>query len=342
MINDVTGLPVHADGLLRIAPFAALPAAVSSCGASFAPILAEAGLAPQAFDDSETRIGVLQAGRLLALSAQRTACPHIGLLAGRGLGLATLGRIGELARGARDVAAALRGLIVALHMHDRVTVPTLSVRGGTASLSTVAIGDLRDGAAEIADLTMCACFNILRELCGAGWKPLAVRLARRPPPSRRPYIVAFGPTLGFDAEYNTLSFDQSWLRRPVNPQAQARPDPLARMADRHPLDAPAQVRRACVQAVIEGMPTVERLASLMGLSRRTLNRRLALNGTTARTELVRVRMGIARQLLAGTDLPLAEIADLLGYGDPSAFTRAFRGELDNAPSTWRLRRQATS
>lgn len=336
MIHDLTGLPVLADGMLRASPFSGLPAALASFGVPLGPILKEVGFPPGMLDDADAQIGIAQAGRLLSLSARRAACPQIGLLIGRTTGLGTLGRIGELARDARDVGAAVRGLILALHMHDRATVPTLAEREGVAVLSTVALGDLREGAAEISDLTMCACFNILRELCGTTWQPLDVGLSRRSPPDRRPYIQAFGAAVHFDAEFNALTFDADWLKRPVRPRAQPQPDLLVRAAGRHPLEAAGQIRRACVQAIMEGKPTVERLADLVGLSRRTLNRRLALDGTTARAELLRVRVRIARQLLAGTSLPLAEIADLLGYADTPAFTRAFRSEVDAAPAAWRL------
>ncbi|MCW5737167.1 MAG: AraC family transcriptional regulator [Enhydrobacter sp.] len=336
LIHDLTGFPVLPDGMLRVAPLSGLPAALASLGVTLDPLLEEVGLPYGIMDDADTQIGIAQAGRLLSLSAERAACPQIGLLIGRSTGLGTLGPIGELARDARDVGTALRGLILALHMHDGATVPTLAERQGVAALSTVALGDLREGAAEISDLTMYACFNILRELCGAMWQPLNVGLSRRSPPDRRPYVQAFGAAVHFDAEYNTLTFNADWLKRPMRLRAKPQPDLLLRAAGRHPLDAAGQIRRACVQAIMEGKPTVERLAELVRLSRRTLNRRLALNGTTARAELLRVRVRIARQLLAGTGLPLADIADLLGYADTPAFTRAFRNEIDAAPAAWRL------
>ncbi len=342
MIHELTGLPVLAEGMLRASPFGGLQATLATFGVPLDPILEEVGLPLGTLDDADAQIGIVQAGRLLALGAERAACPQIGLLLGRTVGLGTLGPIGKLARTARDVGAALRGLILALHMHDRATVPTLVEKEGIAVLSTVALGDLRDGAAEIADLTMCACFNILRELCGSTWQPFDVGLSRRPPPDRRPYVRAFGTAVHFDSEYNALAFDAGWLKRAVRPRAKPLPDLLVRAVDRQPLDAASQVRRACVQAILEGSPTVERVADAVGLSRRTLNRRLALDGTTARAELLRVRVRIARQLLAGTGLPLAEIADLLGYADTPAFTRAFRGELDKAPAAWRLSEKSAS
>ncbi|MSP75954.1 MAG: AraC family transcriptional regulator [Rhodospirillaceae bacterium] len=88
-------------------------------------------------------------------------------------------------------------------------------------------------------------------------------------------------------------------------------------------------------AIIIGDPSIERLAGLADCSRRSLNRHLAVFDTTARTELLRVKLQIARQLLTATDLSLREIATLLGYNDAAAFTRAFRTGVGSAPSQWR-------
>ena len=81
----------------------------------------------------------------------------------------------------RNAAEALRGLLLALHLHDRATVPNLSTAGDTAIFGTVPLGELAAGGAEVADLTMMACHNLVRELCGPGWRPREVQLARRAP-----------------------------------------------------------------------------------------------------------------------------------------------------------------
>jgi len=67
-----------------------------------------------------------------------------------------------------------------------------------------------------------------------------------------------------------------------------------------------------------------RVAELLSMHRRTLNRRLDACGTTFQTLVEEVRFGIARQLLEDTDLPLSQVAATVGYSDVSAFTRAFR------------------
>lgn len=338
MLNDLTGFPVLREGTLRAAPFQAVPALLARFGVRPAGPCRDAGIPVALLSDPEGVISIEQAGRLLASCVRHTGCVPFGLLLGESFSLDTLGPIGALARGARDVGAALTGIVLALHLHDRVTVPALRRLGREAALATIPLGRLEQGAPEIADLTMMACRNIVRDLAGPGWSPGEVRLARRAPADRRVYERRLGAPVRFDGDHNALVFDAAWLSRPV--AAQARPGvSLEQVAARHPLDLPALVRRACVQAILEGDGRVARLAALAGCGTRTLNRRLARVGTTARAEMNRVKLEMAMQLLLATDLPLVEVSALLGYADAAAFTRAFRTGLGRAPSEWRRRRR---
>jgi len=340
MFNHLTGIRVIEEGSLRVAPLLGLAEVAASNGMSLDDIVEAAGLPADVLSHPENTISIVEADQLLSLVARQMDCPHVGLLVGKDTGLGTLGAIGRVAIGARDTGAALRGLIVALHMHDRTTVPALTVAGQIATLSTVSLSQGGEGAAIVADLTMMACFNIMRELCGPAWKPRQVRLARRRPAGTGPYVQAFGQRPGFDAGFNALEFDAAWLRAPLPLDLRRKAEPFDHTAAARLLDPASQVRRACVTALIEGDASVARLAALMNSSRRTLNRRLAFLRTTARAELGTARTLIAQQLLAATTLSITHIAGLLGYSDGGAFTRAFSRSAGVSPSEWRRQRSS--
>jgi len=87
--------------------------------------------------------------------------------------------------------------------------------------------------------------------------------------------------------------------------------------------------------------TGARLASsarLFSLHERTLRRRLDADRTTFHELLNDARFEVAQQLLSDTRLPAAEIAAILGYSNPGAYSRAFRGWSGSAPKRWRDRR----
>ena len=84
-----------------------------------------------------------------------------------------------------------------------------------------------------------------------------------------------------------------------------------------------------------GPPRVATVARALGLSARTLQRRLADEGTSFEAVLDRVRSGEAPRLLRARGAPVSEVAALLGYAEAASFTRAFRRWYGTTPSRWR-------
>ena len=81
---------------------------------------------------------------------------------------------------------------------------------------------------------------------------------------------------------------------------------------------------------------VEQVAQAVAVSRRTLDRRFAeVLGRTVHAELARVRMQMARGLLADGSRPIAEAARGCGYGTAASFSRAFRQHSGRWPSEYR-------
>lgn len=77
------------------------------------------------------------------------------------------------------------------------------------------------------------------------------------------------------------------------------------------------------------------IARLFSMHRRTLSRHLRIEGLAFRQVANEVRFEIACDLLANTDMELSQIATVLRYSEPSAFTRAFRRWSGQTPSAWR-------
>ena len=73
-----------------------------------------------------------------------------------------------------------------------------------------------------------------------------------------------------------------------------------------------------------GNPTIDKVAQLRGLSVRTLQRRLHDAGISYSELVEEVRYEMACDLLDSSEMRLAAIAKILGYKDPSSFSRAFK------------------
>lgn len=76
---------------------------------------------------------------------------------------------------------------------------------------------------------------------------------------------------------------------------------------------------------------MEAICKKLGVSTRTLQRRLQEEGGSFQQVLDQVRTSLAQHYLARTELPGAEIAFLLGFEEPNSFYRAFRGWTGKTP-----------
>ena len=90
-------------------------------------------------------------------------------------------------------------------------------------------------------------------------------------------------------------------------------------------------------------PTISAVARELGLSDRTLQRRIIDDGATFRQLLLEARQELAREYLNRPEIDVAEVAFLLGYEDSNSFYRAFRTWEGTTPSQLRaaLRRSET-
>ncbi len=96
-----------------------------------------------------------------------------------------------------------------------------------------------------------------------------------------------------------------------------------------------RVRAVLMEALPAGESSIDAVAARLALGRRTLQRRLADEGTSFQLELGAVREKLARHYLANTDLPGSQISFLLGFDDPNSFFRAFHGWTGSTPERTR-------
>lgn len=96
-----------------------------------------------------------------------------------------------------------------------------------------------------------------------------------------------------------------------------------------------QVRAVLGELAVTGPLSVARVACHLGTSPRSLQRSLARQKLTFRQLLDAARLDAARVLLRDTDLPVREIAVLVGYRTPGSFARAFARWTGQSPSAFR-------
>lgn len=115
---------------------------------------------------------------------------------------------------------------------------------------------------------------------------------------------------------------------------------IARLDTSGERPVPGRSFEALVAEVLERMPDhrgLDGVAAELGISRRTLQRRLTENGIDFRRVRATVRLTRAAELLHSSDAPIGEIALLVGYAEVSSFSHAFRRWCGETPREYRRR-----
>ena len=178
------------------------------------------------------------------------------------------------------------------------------------------------------------------------WTPHEIRFRHAPPTDLSPYEQLFGATVRFQQDADALLFDRSLLSQPIHTADHQ----LLRILEAHAQEILAELPPAddlvnrLEQFVVGALPNasagLSAAARALGMSTRTLQRRLRERGIVYAALIDELRRRLSGRYLADRDLSLGEIAYLLGYSESSAFNRAYRRWTGRTPSA--DRRSATA
>ena len=279
--------------------------------------------------DPDTRVSVTKIWNLWRILIDRTSDPILGLHLGMDIEMRRYGLVGYAMLNSRTVLDAVRRLTRYSRIISEALEVSLSEDAERVDIG-VAPNARLDALVHPVDARLTALVAAVRSLANAEIAPIEVRF-----PYRRPHRVSdhrryFRCELRFDCSGSGLTFRRADLDRAVASADEALAGYLDRYAEtvlaslaKHGSHA-ERVRRALWSQLADGPPTLRQAAATLGVSARTLQRKLSLEGTSFAEVLDEFRRAMAVSLLRDRSLAVYEVAFLLGYGDPSAFYRAFR------------------
>jgi AraC-like DNA-binding protein len=340
-VRKSTNSSQSSENLQRVGFLTLIPDALRRFNVDPTAVLATAGLGPQALDDPEATIPYPVMGRLLSVAAEETQCPEFALEIGRQIRTTHLGLLGQLMRNAPNLGVALMDFAAQQHRNAHGGVAYLLLDKESSFFGYAVYQQNVPGNHLISDGAAMAAFNLVNELSGSPVSPVQqVLLSRSEPSDLRPWQRSFRVKLGFNADKTGVVFPRRSLDLPISgADAELRQKLERRVAvlwNAGELDIVTRLRRELRIALLGRQVSGDEIAARLGVSRRTLHRRLANQGVRFQQLLDEARYEFARQLLANTRLRIAEIGLIVGYTDPSAFTRGFIRSAGMPPSEWRL------
>ncbi|MDH1105725.1 AraC family transcriptional regulator [Metapseudomonas otitidis] len=323
---------------------AVLHAAVA-LGLPRATLLQDSGLADADLNDPDARIPFTRQEALWHSIARHLDAPEPGLALGRALAPGQFSVLGYLLQSSPTLGEALEAELRYQRLVGEGGTLVVDARGDELWTLYRPL-DPRAPATRPRVLALMAFWvGLMRPLLD-DLRLLRATFQHPAPADLAPYQACFGCPLIFDAADYALVLPLSLRQTPLkqaNPPLQA---VLRQHAEALLARLPSEGLRARVVALLgaqlaHGEPDRAALASALGLSERTLQRRLAEEGSSYQHLLIDTRRQLAERHLQDADLPIAEIALLLGYSEPSVFFRAFRQWTGMTPGEYRqARRQA--
>lgn len=333
--------------LVKASIFHGFGAFAEKKGFDFAELLAGSGLRPEDVADPDAEVPLNAAATVLDEAAARCGDPCLGVHWAEEFGARSVGALGYMISNASSLRAAVKTVARYVHIHVRPVDIRFEEDDGYGHLSWQLPPELTAPRTQYVSLAMATLVIRLRKHAGPTWTPVGVELEHRVLADRETVLRVFGANVRYDCPRNVLHIRQSVLDRCASDADHRLYDILRQLGERllaecrQDDDFVGKTRRAIVAQLEAGEAKLKTVADQLGLSASTLRSRLAAVDTNFDAVMADTRRRMAETYLRDTELPLTEIAFLLGFSELSAFTRAASKWFGAPPSTRRaeLRRR---
>jgi AraC-like DNA-binding protein len=331
-------LPSAGGGIARLAY-----ARARAAGIELEPLLKKAGLTDRQIEDRHARLNVQDQIRFLNLAADALQDEFLGFHLAQDF---ELGEVGVL----YYVLASSALLSDALRRAERYSVIAnegVSVKyreGADIAIVFDYVGVSRHSDRHQIEFWIATLIRICRHLTNHRLLPIRVKVRHRRNEDSSEFDRFLGRRAMFGADVDEVVFSEAAKRMPITSA-----DPhLNELLTAYCEEALSRRRTKCgmLQSHVEnvivpllphGEARVDKVARRLGMSQRTLARRLSSEGLTFAGVLDRLRSDLATSYLGDADLSISQVAWLLGYREVSAFTHAFKRRTGMTPRDMRSR-----
>lgn len=310
-----------------------------SRGQSCDPFLADAGIAPELLAQAGARVTAAQYIALFRSLIDRLDDEGIGLLS-RPMKRGCFALTARSAMGAADLETAIRRIARSFRLIQDDALLELVREGSLAGVALRFVDPARPRPVFAHEMLLRVYWRLLAWLVG-GQLPIArFDFAFERPPHADSYEKIFPAASNFAQPRSAFWFDTARLRDPVRRDeaalraflAEGQANVILPPRGREPTRA--RVRQHLHHAQ-PAWPDLAATAAALHMSTSTLQRHLAAEGTSFQALKDELRRDIAIVRLNTSSVPLADLAQQLGFTDVAAFQRAFKSWTGSPPGAYR-------
>jgi len=315
-------------------------ATLSEFGVDAACLTAGLGITIDDLADPACRISFRQGREVILRAIRLTRGRALGLETGIREKIFSVGLVGYAMLTAKTAGDAVRlGLELQKDTGSMLEFDTRAAEGGVVVTAASRFHD-PDIHVFLVEEAFASFMGIATTLVGDGFRPRRLDLAYAAPPHAEDYRRIFGCEIRFGQMENAFVYDPAWYKRPL-----ATADPFThrqllefmaynRARGREAAEIIESVERVLRQK-LHGPNPISKVARALGMSERTLRRRLAESGVSFQSLLDGLRKNRALELLGNRHVSVEQIAFAVGFTDPHNFRRAFRRWTGSTPAALR-------
>jgi AraC-like DNA-binding protein len=336
--KDFRTIPSATGGIARLAC-----AGLRKSGKDVRHVLSAAGLSVQELNDSAARLAARTQLKVLDLAAEELRDDFFGFHLARSFDLREIGLVYYVMASSEYLAEAFRNCVRYSKINNEGVRLRFSLdRAATIALEYVDV-DRRSDRHHL-EFWLVTLVRICRQLTDSRLAPLKLKV--RHVRARRPaeFKTFFGTEVEFGADADEIVFSAPIASLPIV----GRDTYLNKLLRRYAEEAlgsrskdhatiRSEVQRIPPQLLPHGKANASEVARQLGMSPRTLSRKLQSEGGVPFAEILDdLRAALAKRYLSDRELPVSEIAWLLGYREVSSLTHAFRRWTRTSPRQFRL------
>jgi len=304
------------------------------------PLLQDLGLPTETPASHELFVASIAIYAFVERSARLAADPFLGFFIGSALDLRTWDPIATAAERATTVGELLTMFSVNAAEHSTATRFYLSTDGerSTFGFNRVKKPKFRPGQNDA--FYMGFMLRLLKHATRDRWDATQVLFCVADPVcvpvNGEAYRIAKGDRSGVQITFPSLwlfeRFEKSYFHASVSKE----------LPGQIPQSLVESLRSALRPHVHNGDMTADKAARICGYERRRLSRELRERGTTISKEIAKLRSQKAEQDLVNTNRRIADIAQTVGFTDPTVFSRAFKNWTGQSPQEYRRTHKSPS
>jgi AraC-like DNA-binding protein len=313
--------------LIRAAPVRAFVNRLGEWGVPVGRLLDRARLSQRVLveGDTEALVPLVSVGRFLEDTARSQGVEDLGFRLGTSIEVRNLGLFGRMLEAGPSLGDALARACRHWSAFDSGERCWITRCGDRVEVHHQYLHEEAITWEQGKGVALALYLKYIAAAAGPGWYPTRIGLPLRALPGAHAHPLLAKARLELGRPWMTIAVPASVLDRPLSRLRGPEPPRQSRSWDENlPAgDVGGALQQVVTAFLADGYPDIQLVADAVGLSTRTLQRRLHEDGRTYAGVVAQARFAEARRLLRDPARQVSDVALDLGYSDPAHFTRAF-------------------